>query len=359
MMKRTLVAALMPLLIGLSTAQAAQIYNKDGNKLDIQGKVNVLRLFSDDNSNNGDASYARLGFKGETAITDQLTGYGFWQYQYSLKNSEGSDANNGNKTRLGYAGLKFGQLGSVDYGRNYGLVYDALGYTDMLPVFGGDSANSDAFLSLRSGGLLTWRNKDFFGLVKGWNVAAQYEGKNDRTSTTDTGLEVRRSNGDGFALSTSYDFDFGLSFVGSYASLNRIAAQNTAAFGRGDKAQLWATAAKYDANQIYLAAMYGETLNATPINGGFANKTQNMEVVAQYQFLNGFRPSIGYVASKAKDLEGIGEADLYKYTAVGATYYFNKNMSVYAEYKINLLKKNNPLGLATDDITGVGMTYQF
>jgi len=361
MMKRTLVAALMPLLIGLSTAQAAQIYNKDGNKLDIQGKVNVLRYFSDDKSNNSDASYTRLGFKGETSIADQLTGYGFWQYQYSLKNSEGSDANSGNKTRLGYAGLKYGALGSLDYGRNYGLVYDALGYTDMLPVFGGDSANADAFLSLRSGGLLTWRNKDFFGLVKGWNVAAQYEGKNDRTSTQDNGLEVRRSNGDGFALSTSYDFDFGLSFVGSYASLNRIAAQNTAAFGRGNKAQLWATAVKYDANQIYLAAMYGETLNATPmpVSNGFANKTQNTEVVAQYQFLNGLRPSVGYVASKAKDLEGIGEADLYKYTALGATYYFNKNMSVYAEYKINLLKKNNPLGLATDDVTGVGMTYQF
>ncbi|UYK99394.1 porin [Pantoea stewartii] len=362
-MKRTLVAALMPLLIGLPTAQAAQIYNKDGNKLDLTGKVNVMRLFSKDDSNNGDSSYTRIGFKGETAITDQLTGYGFWQYQYSLSNSEGSDANNTNKTRLGYAGLKFGQLGSLDYGRNYGLVYDALGYTDMLPVFGGDSANTDAFLSLRSGGLLTWRNKDFFGLVKGWNVAAQYEGKNDRTSTTDAGLEVRRSNGDGYALSTSYDFDFGLSFVGSFASLNRITAQNSAAFGRGDKAQLWATAAKYDANQIYLAAMYGETLNATPIkvgnSSGFANKTQNLELVAQYQFLNGFRPSVGYVTSKAKDVEGIGDGDLYKYTSVGATYYFNKNMSVYAEYKFNLLKKNNALGRATDDITGVGLTYQF
>lgn len=116
---------------------------------------------------------------------------------------------------------------------------------------------------------------------------------------------------------------------------------------------------KYDANQVYLAAMYGETLNATPITGGFANKAQNFEAVAQYQFLNGFRPSVGYVSSKGKEIENIGDADIIKYTAVGATYYFNKNMSVYGEYRINLLKDNNPLRLATDDITALGLIYQF
>ncbi|BAN95972.1 porin [Plautia stali symbiont] len=178
MMKRTLLAVVMPLLLGLSTAQAAEIYNKDGNKLDLVGKINVSHLFSDDTTNDGDtSSYVRIGFKGETKITDQLTGYGFWQSQFSLRNTEGADAQAGNKTRLGYAGLKFAQFGSIDYGRNYGLIYDVLGYTDMLPFFGGDSGYVDAFLSGRSTGVLTWRNKDFFGLVKGWNVAAQYEGK--------------------------------------------------------------------------------------------------------------------------------------------------------------------------------------
>ncbi len=45
MMKRTLVAALMPLLIGLSTAQAAQIYNKDGNKLDFKARLTYCVIF--------------------------------------------------------------------------------------------------------------------------------------------------------------------------------------------------------------------------------------------------------------------------------------------------------------------------
>ncbi len=136
-------------------------------------------------------------------------------------------------------------------------------------------------------------------------------------------------------------------------------------YGQGDKTQQWATALKYDANNVYLAAMYNETRNSTYIsdsNGadGFANKTQGFEVVAQYQFDFGLRPSLAYVQSKGKDIgNGIGDADLVKYIEVGATYYFNKNMATYVDYRINQLDDNNPLGLNTDDIVALGLVYQF
>jgi len=356
MMKRNVIAVVIPVLLVLGNAQASEIYNKDGNKLDLSGKVNAGHVFSNDASNDGDTTYARLGFKGETQITEQLSGYGMWQYNFQVNNSEGSDAQNGNKTRLGFAGLKFANWGSIDYGRNYGLIYDALAATDMLPKFGGDSGYSDGFASARAGGLLTWRNNDFFGLVDGLNFALQYQGKNERSGNADA---VRRANGDGYALSAAYNLDSGFGITGAYASIDRTAAQNAAARGDGDRAQSWATSIKYDANQIYLATLYGETRNATPISGGFANKAQNFEAVAQYQFLNGLRPSLAYVSSKGKDIEGIGSADLFKYIAVGTYYYFNKNMVFYAEYKINLLDSDNPLGLSNDDVTGVGLTYQF
>jgi predicted porin len=355
MMKRNFLAWIIPAILGIGSVNAAEIYNKDGNKVDLTGKINVSHLFSSDDANNSDNSYARMGFKGLTQITDQLSGYGRWEYHYQLNNSEGDDAQTGNKTRLGYAGLKFGDAGSFDYGRNYGVIYDALAYTDMLPKFGGDSAYTDAFLAGRSTGVATWRNSNFFGLVDGLSVAAQYQGKNERSGAN----AVRRANGDGYAASIAYDFDFGLSMVGAYGSIDRTNAQNLATRGEGDRAEIWSTAVKYDANQIYLAAMYGETHNATPISGGFANKAQNFEAVAQYQFLNGFRPSLAYVSSRGKDIETIGSADIYKYVSVGANYYFNKNMLAYAEYRINLLDSDNGLGLADDDITAVGLTYQF
>lgn len=373
MMKRNILAVVVPALLAAGAANAAEVYNKDGNKVDIYGKAVGLHYFSDNSGNDGDKSYVRLGFKGETQINDQLTGFGQWEYNFQANNSEGSDAQNSNKTRLGFAGLKFGDAGSIDYGRNYGVVYDALGWTDMLPEFGGDSAYSDNFLNGRTTGVLTYRNKNFFGLVDGWNFAVQYQGKNDRTNT-------RRANGDGWGVSSDYTSPIGVGVVAAYSSSDRTDAQaagnvyndDTNALlgngvGEGKRAEAWATALKYDANSIYLAAMYGETHNATPISAtasgvtvnGFANKAQNFEVVAQYQFDFGLRPSIAYVSSKGKDIEGVGDADLVKYISVGATYAFNKNMSVYTDYQINQLNDDNPLGLNTDDTVALGLVYQF
>ncbi len=57
------------------------------------------------------------------------------------------------------------------------MVYDALGYTDMLPEFGGDTAYSDDFFVGRVGGVATYRNSNFFGLVDGLNFAVQYRAK--------------------------------------------------------------------------------------------------------------------------------------------------------------------------------------
>lgn len=109
--------------------------------------------------------------------------------------------------------------------------------------------------------------------------------------------------------------------------------------------------------------MYAETRNMTPITvnsvAGFANKTQNFEVVAQYQFENGLRPSLAYLQSKGKDIETIGDVDLVKYIDIGATYYFNKNMYTYVDYKINQLNDDNKLKLNTDNIVAASLTYRF
>ncbi|WNN45860.1 MULTISPECIES: porin OmpF [Winslowiella] len=367
MMKRNILAVVIPALLAAGAANAAEIYNKDGNKLDLYGKAVGLHYFSKDDGSDGDQSYVRFGFKGETQISDQLTGYGQWEYNVQANNSEGSDAQDGNKTRLGFAGLKFGDAGSFDYGRNYGVAYDALAWTDMLPEFGGDFGFSDTMTS-RTTGVATYRNNNFFGLVDGWDFAVQYQGKNDRE-------DIRRANGDGWGLSSSYVSPIGVGIVAAYASQDRTARQNTGAntLGRGDRAEVWATGLKYDANSVYLAATYAQGRNATPISGsranangigrtdvsGFANKTQDIELVAQYQFDFGLRPSLAYIQTKAKDVEGIGDVDTTKYVSVGSTYYFNKNMSTYVDYRINLLNNNNALDLPTDDIVALGLVYQF
>ncbi|EAB9519673.1 aromatic amino acid efflux DMT transporter YddG [Salmonella enterica subsp. enterica] len=136
----------------------------------------------------------------------------------------------------------------------------------------------------------------------------------------------------------------------------------------GKNAEVWAAGLKYDANNIYLATTYSETLNMTTFgedaagDAFIANKTQNFEAVAQYQFDFGLRPSIAYLKSKGKNLGTYGDQDLVEYIDVGATYYFNKNMSTFVDYKINLLDDSDftkAAKVSTDNIVAVGLNYQF
>ena len=357
-MKRKVLAIMVPALLMAGAANAAEIYNKNGNKVDFYGKMVGERIWSntdDSNSENEDTSYARFGVKGETQISNELTGYGQFEYNMDASNPEGSG---GERTRLTFAGLKYNDFGSFDYGRNYGVAYDAAAYTDMLVEWGGDSwASADNFMNGRTNGVATYRNTDFFGLVDGLNVALQYQGKNEHDKIT-------QQNGDGYSMSASYNID-GFGIVGVYGKSDRTDKQAADHFG--DNAEVWSLAGKYDANNIYAAMMYGETRNMTVLaNDQFANKTQNFEAVVQYQFDFGLRPSLGYVYSKGKDLyahegqKGV-DADRVNYIEVGTWYYFNKNMNVYTAYKFNLLDEDDAAvtGAKTDDQFAVGIVYQF
>ncbi|MEP9309634.1 porin OmpC [Enterobacter cloacae] len=388
-MKRKVLAILIPALLMAGAANAAEMYNKDGNKVDLYGKVDARHTFSDNPGDDGDETYVQVGFKGETQITNDLIGNGQWEYKTYANNTESAGDKSFN--RLAYAGLKYGEYGSFDYGRNYGVVYDVEAWTDMLPIFGGDSYTwTDNFMNGRANGLATYRNTDFFGLVEGLNFALQYQGANegqfaqeDQEGTKNGHEDVRFQNGDGFGMSTTYDFDFGLSLGAAYSSSDRTNKQVAYGAGNynryspyagGERAEAWTVGAKYDAEGVYLAMMYAETRNMTPYGDfGIANKTQNFEAVAQYQFDFGLRPSLAWVYSKGKDIGGNDyntgngydyvDQDLVNYIDLGMTYTFNKNFSTYVDYKINLLDNDDRFykdnGISTDDIVGVGMTYQF
>lgn len=251
-MKKSTLALVVMGIVASASVQAAEIYNKDGNKLDVYGKVKAMHYMSDNASKDGDQSYIRFGFKGETQINDQLTGYGRWEAEFAGNKAESDTAQQ--KTRLAFAGLKYKDLGSFDYGRNLGALYDVEAWTDMFPEFGGDSsAQTDNFMTKRASGLATYRNTDFFGVIDGLNLTLQYQGKNENR-------DVKKQNGDGFGTSLTYDFggsDFAIS--GAYTNSDRTNEQNLQSRGTGKRAEAWATGLKYDANNIYLATFYSET----------------------------------------------------------------------------------------------------
>ncbi|WP_159715263.1 porin [Blochmannia endosymbiont of Camponotus nipponensis] len=373
-MKLRCFTSLVATMVMASTAGASEIYNKDGNTLSVFGSLVGGHYFSRDNTKNGDNSFVRYGFSGKTYINDKIVGFGLWEHEISLKNVEGNNINNNDKVLLGYAGIKFGNFGSIDYGRNYGILYDVGSWTDVIPGFGGDISLVDNFLSNRSSKVITYRNKNLFGYLNGLDFALQYQGKNDVNKLT--GRTLKTANGEGYGVSASYSLNNGLAASVAYVNNKRTAEQSSldSSVCYDDNVEAYSLGIKYDGKGMYVAAVYGETYNMTPFGSfcdnivnperiyGFANKAKNVELVAQYQFDFGLRPSVSYLYSKASDVENGYSNFLKKCVTVGASYIFDKNIYATMDYRINLLNKDsftNASQICTDDVIALGIAYIF
>lgn len=381
-MKRNLLAIAIPALLIAGTASASiEVWNKDGNKVDFYGRVYALNYLTDRNNQTGegDKTTARLGMSGETQISDSLSGYGRWEYEAKT----GSDADN--ETRYAYAGLNFGDFGSFDYGRNDGVLKTLTSYTDVLPEFGGDASNNDIYaLTGRTKAVATYRNSNFFGLVNGLRFAVQYADNGDNSSTQYLNKHDRTDHDSAEAWGSVIDWDVldsGLSIGAGYAQT-----------GGHKDAKAWSAGAKYNNDNLYLAALYIQGKQkygwekASTISNTDDLKTKGFELVAQYGIdfeVGRLTPSVAYIQHKAQDASrfsrsgdaGLKGNDLVKYVDVGLTYDFNKNLSAIVDYKINLLDKNDigarralyedgtfsksQIKATAKDTVALGLIYQF
>lgn len=380
MTNRKSLAVIIPVLLAASNgANAVDIFNKNGNKIELHGSINPNHEFShsflskkiiSDNDNTN----AILGLSGEINITDELSSYASIEYKTDFSTPEAlSNQQPSNTVRLGYAGFKYGNWGSIDYGRNYGIFHDVESLTDHTPYINKNSvfSDNDNYMIARSNSLLTYRNTNFFGLIDGISFALQYQDESKNKFQN-------QKNSAGWGASVKYESDVGLTAVGSCFSSERFEINknkdkklsSVGAYGLGFK---------YDANDLYIAAFYGEAHNLIPSSPSFIdkahfsseqpyiNKTQNIEAVAEYNFHSGFYPSLSYLDSKGqnaniKDLSVNNNIELAKEINIATRYEFTKNISTYMNYKINLLKNENFVKknhITTDNIIGAGIVYHF
>ena len=348
-------AALLSLVFAPFEINAVEIYNKDKTRVEILGEINAYHQLSSDNDERGDETYARLSFLGEMPLNDQLSGYGFFEY-----NAQGNEVEEKSDSSvwLSYAGLKAESGLSVDYGRNEGLLYDTAVWTDVLPVFGNDTyTEEDNFMAGRASNLTTLRIPDALGKVEGLDFAIQYQGQNQGSR------DLTRQNGQGWAYSASFKSEYGFSLSAAYMRSGRTDEQKRQIKNLGEHAEAWATSLKYEDSAFYFATTWGETHNMTALNdGSVAPRTKNLEVVAQYLFESGLRPSIGWLQSVAYTPE-FSRFDRVKYLDLALFYELSDHFILYAEHKINRL--NGSLDavkaheLSSSNITAVGMVYNF
>lgn len=373
-MKLRCFTSLIVAMVMVSTAGAVEVYNKNGNTLNTFGNIVGGQCFSKNSFHNGSHSFMRYGLIGQTCISDKIFGFGKWEHEFFLQNVEtGINLKENGHSILGYAGIRFSDFGSIDYGRNYGVLYDVMSWTNLTSDFGEDLSISDNFLSGRASNLITYRNKNFFGFLNGFNFAIQYQGKNDINQST--GRTVKTANGDGYGVSASYSLRNGISasaaYVNSKRTFEQIRLDNN--IDENDTAEAYSIGLKYDAHGVYVAAVYGETYNMTPFGNfndilnpdniyGFIDKARNVEVVAKYQFGCGFVPSISYLQSKASDVDNGYGNYLKKCVTIGTGYAFNKNVFAILDYRVNLLKKDDfttAAQVCIDDAFAIGISYLF
>ncbi|UAJ65480.1 porin [Candidatus Schneideria nysicola] len=358
------------------SAGAAEGYSSERKSFNLYGKFNGIHYLSKNIKQNGSHSGFIRGIQCETILTNQISSFASWAVETPVL-YEGKFQNQKDVTLLSFAGLKFGHYGRIDYGHNRGVLDDVGIFTDVMPALGGKSFLTDYYLGRTTNThVFTYRNIDFFGLVKGLNFALQFQGKESGENIYNTNT-IKRYNGNEYGFSTSYEVKEGVTLSAAFTqNKQRIQPKfNTVHRDRIGYAKAYSLGVKYDYHDLYFAAIYSQNNGMIPLGGlcqeedifSFNNreKASNIECVLQYQ-MEGFRPSIGYLQSIIHN--GLHRHHkLVKCIVIGTHYTLNKNISAFVDYRIGLMDRNKYSARIAEsaylpdknNIFALGFTYTF
>ncbi|MFT6347158.1 MAG: putative porin [Psychromonas sp.] len=306
-MKKTLLATLILSSFISGAVSAATVYDKEDTKLSIGGRAEVRALFSDAvDGSMLDKSRARINFKGETKIAENLTGFAFMEYEIKPGGEEV-------KNRYLFAGIGT-QAGDFSYGRQNSASVQISNITDIASAHSGVQQVIDA-ASDKQDNNFVFANNSIQGLALKANYIA------NGSETVDDAAE------DSFGLSALYSMDMGLDLGVSYADQDK---ENQITLGAG-----------YTFENLYLAATYA--MGSVDTNDDFTS----LEVAAQYKFTKEFR-MIAMYGLADEDVAG----DTEDFAALEGQYRFNDSLRTYASYKLNNITGG-------DDELIAGLRYNF
>ena len=356
-MKKTLIALAVPALLAASAANAATVYEKDGQKFEVTGRAQANYFnqeAADQNKKGNDKTIgssgssidgsARLGLRGSSAINDTWSAIARGEWQIA---AEGSDKDkkkvydkDGKEvgytgyddgrftTRHLYAGFDGSQYGTIIAGQTDTAFYAVVAPTDIFNEWG---SAGNSYWGYRGG------SANFGGRQEGQiiytNSFGGFRGGVSYRLTEDT-ENLDKS----YAGNLGYDFGFG---VGVTVAADQYDSQD----GLGDQSD-WGLSASYGTfgEGLYLAGVYTQSEIE---QAGVENTHKGYELAATYSLANGLGFLSGY--NYSEDENDLKLTDEY---LLGAMYNFTGNMVGYTEYVFD--QRDD-----ADDLFTVALQYNF
>ncbi|TNJ16713.1 porin [Aeromonas sobria] len=385
-MKKTILAIAIPALFA-SAANAATVYDKDGAKFDVygrvhaayQGKENLSNLditkdddfhfVKDEESKNEQVyTYARFGMQGKVALNNtwSAVAQGEWQV-----NGEESDEDQFKSRHIlaGFDGSQYGKFlfGQTDTASKWGVqdradIFEELGNNASLNdgrqegqvIYRGEwdgiFANA-SYITKNS----SYKSGERFAIEKNTQNPPTPKDANDAglKSGYALGAGYNMPNGFGFGASMeSKEFDRGTDvtartidngvFVKKYAILSDIESKDD-----------WAVGASYAYDAFYVGAMYNQS-KLKGYDDGDQIKAKGYEIAGSYT-IDAWKLLAGYNFLEAKVSDNTfssNDIEMFNRVILGVEYAFTSNIKSYANYAIESAGQK-------DDQWEFGLQYNF
>lgn len=326
-MKMAAIATAITTALVSGSALAAEVYNSDGTSLSIGGRAEFRGDFQGKASGAelkgtmDNASRFRINVGGETKITNDLNGIGFYEAEQTVGNG-GDNRNTGNtdfKQRYMYAGLVAGD-NTVTFGKQDAATVQISQMSDNVSTHSGIQKTYIAAGDEQI------------------NNALNYSGYfMDALSVKASLLAASDADQDGYALSGIYTLPMGIGIGLGYAANENPNAQDSTQFIGG---------LNYKWEGLYVAGTYTQGEGSKLATAAGDNDFTGYEFVAHYLFDNNFQALVGYQKGEIDPSVG-SKYDVSDYYELTGVYYFNSSLRTYATYKVNNLEDaDNSLRLA-------------
>ena len=343
-MKKTILAVVTSTLLAAS-AQAATVYDKDGQTVDVYGRIQYQagQIYNADNGkaeNFGGDTLARFGFNGKWATASDISLIGKLEWEVS---SEADDADESNQitSRYAFAGADFGNGVQATVGTQDSAYVQLSDVTDVYNEYSGAVENQ--FDS-------RWDDSVKVTYVAdGWDLRASAAAPDSEKTDTYTAFETF-----GTTFTAKEKAAYGAS-AGYTAQIDDLSSVKGVLAYQGSKYDVagaqdldmsqYAAGVGYTYDALYLASTYGQLKAHTE---GDSAKATVWTVTATYKFLPEVTGVLGY---GLVDPHNLGEPTS-EYYVVGAQYDITAKAKVYTEYKFNQVS-------GQDDNYYVGMQYNF